>query len=99
MQKSHSRLHHANAFQLYEILQYRDMEASKYLAYKAQRSANSMEIMIRKMQDIAQKTAQETLSMRIITLVTLFFLPGTFVSVSTPDQELLLYMNADHCRL
>jgi hypothetical protein len=33
------------------------------------------------MHQIAQKTKQETVSMRIITLVTLFFLPGTFISV------------------
>jgi hypothetical protein len=33
------------------------------------------------MHQIAQKTKQETESMRIITLVTLFFLPGTFISV------------------
>lgn len=31
---------------------------------------------------LTQKTTQETVSMRIITLVTLFFLPGTFISVS-----------------
>ena len=31
---------------------------------------------------IAVKTKEETVSMRVITLVTLFFLPGTFISVS-----------------
>lgn len=31
---------------------------------------------------LATKTKQETVSMKIITLVTLFFLPGTFISVS-----------------
>ena len=40
-----------------------------------------MELMTRDMGDIAYKTKTETVSMRIITLVTLFFLPGTFVSV------------------
>lgn len=34
------------------------------------------------MRELAVKTKQETVSMRIITLVTLFFLPGTFISVS-----------------
>ena len=34
------------------------------------------------MHEIAKKTKQETVSMKIITLVTLFFLPGTFISVS-----------------
>jgi hypothetical protein len=40
-----------------------------------------MEDMTKNMHDIARKTKQEAVSMRIITLVTLFFLPGTFVSV------------------
>lgn len=58
------------------------MEASKMLALKAQQSAESMEFMTRDMHLIAKKTEQETVSMKIITLVTLFFLPGTFISVS-----------------
>lgn len=33
------------------------------------------------MNDIARKTKIETVSMKVITLVTLFFLPGTFISV------------------
>ena len=33
------------------------------------------------MSEIARKTKTETVSMKIITLVTLFFLPGTFISV------------------
>ena len=33
------------------------------------------------MHEVATKTEQETVSMRIITLVALFFLPGTFISV------------------
>jgi hypothetical protein len=40
-----------------------------------------MENMTQDMHQIAQKTKQETVSMRVITLVTLFFLPGTFISV------------------
>jgi len=41
-----------------------------------------MEAMTAGMHLLAVKTKQETVSMRIITLVTLFFLPGTFISVS-----------------
>jgi hypothetical protein len=52
------------------------MEVSNLLAERAQESANSMN-------DIAQKTKIETVSMRIITLVTLFFLPVTFISVGS----------------
>jgi hypothetical protein len=42
---------------------------------------SNMEHLTREMNELAQKTTQETVSMRIITLVTLFFLPGTFISV------------------
>ena len=52
------------------------------LAERAQQSALKVEGMTEKMHEIASKTKQETVSMRIITLVTLFFLPGTFISVS-----------------
>lgn len=41
-----------------------------------------MEIVTNKMSEIARKTQTETVSMKIITLVTLFFLPGTFIAVS-----------------
>ena len=59
----------------------RNMEASKAIAGKAHESTQNMEYITREMHIIAQKTKQETVSMRIITLVTLFFLPGTFISV------------------
>lgn len=58
-----------------------NMEASKVLAGKAHDSTRSMEAITREMHVIAQKTKQETVSMRTVTLVTLFFLPGTFISV------------------
>ena len=59
----------------------RNMEASKVLADKAHESTRNMEAITHEMHIIAQKTKQETVSMRVITLVTLFFLPGTFISV------------------
>jgi hypothetical protein len=68
--------------QLYGILQYQSMQASEVFAKRAQESAVKMEVMTVSMHEIAQKTKQETVSMRIITLVTLFFLPGTFIGVS-----------------
>lgn len=37
------------------------------------------------MNDIARKTKIETVSMKVITVVTLFFLPGTFISVGSPS--------------
>ena len=45
------------------------------------------------MSKIARKTKTETVSMKIITLVTLFFLPGTFIAVS----GLLLIYLVSHC--
>lgn len=41
-----------------------------------------MEAMNQAMFVIAKTTKAETISMRIITLVTLVYLPGTFISVS-----------------
>ena len=43
--------------------------------------------MTQDMNEISRKTKIETVSMRVITLVTLFFLPGTFVSVSQRQRE------------
>lgn len=57
------------------------MEANKHLTQKSQQSADKMESITVQMHKIAVKTEKETISMRIITLVTLFFLPGTFISV------------------
>ena len=58
------------------------------LAGKSQESADNMEKMTRNMEKLTQemneltlKATRETVSVRIITLVTLFFLPGTFISV------------------
>lgn len=61
--------------QLHSILDYQNTQANKY-------STNSMSKMTEDMNEIARKTKIETVSMRVITLVTLFFLPGTFISVS-----------------
>ncbi len=71
--------------QLYGILEYRSIENRDLLARKAQLSTSNVEAITRDMHEIARKTKQETVSMRIITLVTLFFLPGTFISVSLPE--------------
>ena len=68
--------------QLNGMLQYRNMEASRMYADKANTTAMRVKLMTEAMHTIAQKTKQETVSMRIITCVTLFFLPGTFISVS-----------------
>ena len=66
------------------------MQASRRMAHEAQKSTDSMEIMTKDMQKLAHRTKLETVSMRIITLVTLFFLPGTFISVSNSNHFLKL---------
>jgi hypothetical protein len=43
------------------------------------------------MHEIAEKTKQETVSMRIITLVTLFFLPGISIAVRICTQNLSIH--------
>jgi len=69
---------------LFEMLEYRNMMASKQFGLQAQRSAFGMSVMtesIVSMHKIAKRTGKETVSMKVITLVTLFFLPGTFIAV------------------
>ncbi|KAK3203067.1 hypothetical protein GRF29_112g123521 [Pseudopithomyces chartarum] len=79
------------------ILEYKSIQANEYFAKKSQQSADNMEIMTRKMRVTAEKTERETVSMRVITSVTLFFLPATFLasfmstdilSFETGSQEL-----------
>ena len=70
--------------QLHSILDYQNTQANKY-------STKSMVTMTEDMDDIARKTKIETVSMKVITLVTLFFLPGTFISVG----RIFLSVNPD----
>ena len=63
-----------NKPQLHSILEYQNTETNK-------QSTRNMMTMTRDMNDIARKTKIETVSMKVITVVTLFFLPGTFISV------------------
>ena len=48
-----------------------------------------MEEMTLDMNDVARKTKSESVSMTVITLVTLFFLPGTFISVCQSSSHFL----------
>jgi hypothetical protein len=72
---------------MFGIMEYRNKEANKAFTIKAHQSAIKMENLTEHMRQIAEKTEQETVFMRIITIVTLFFLPGTFVSVCTSVQS------------
>ena len=55
-----------------------------------------MVTMTEEMKEIASQTKIETVSMRVITLVTLFFLPGTFISVG---RKFLLVSTSGPLRL
>lgn len=70
-----------NVDQFYGILEYRNMAANEMHAQRAEQAQEDMRLMTRQMNELAERTQQETVSMRIITLVTLFFLPGTFICV------------------
>jgi hypothetical protein len=72
----------ADENKLHAILDFDNVQMNKLSTEKQQISALKMETMTHEMREIASKTEKETVSMRIVTWVTLFFLPGTFVSVS-----------------
>ncbi|KAM7185598.1 hypothetical protein V8F20_011732 [Naviculisporaceae sp. PSN 640] len=63
------------------ILQYGNMRVGEYYARSAETSAETMEKWTVRMHQIAAETEQQTVSMHAITVLTLIFLPGTFVSV------------------
>ncbi|KAI0388005.1 hypothetical protein F5Y04DRAFT_241475 [Hypomontagnella monticulosa] len=65
------------------LLQYKSEKVSEYFASSAKTSSERMEFMTVKMHDIAVRTEQETVSMHVITIFTLIFLPGTFIAVWT----------------
>jgi len=81
------------------------MEANRLLAKRAQESTERIEEMTKQMNQVAIKTKDETVSMKIITLVTLFYLPGTFISVCVslfffsphPLLSCINILNALHC--
>ncbi|KAL9599630.1 MAG: hypothetical protein Q9219_003714 [cf. Caloplaca sp. 3 TL-2023] len=76
------------------LLDFQNLQANKFLAAESYKATKNMEYMTsdtrqmtldmrymtEDMHEIARKTKTETVSMKIITLVTLFFLPGTFIS-------------------
>lgn len=78
--------------QLESMLQWQNAQLNFDLAQRAQTSATNMERMTEAMHEIAHQTKMEAANMRIITLVTLFFLPGTFVSVG---HAVLLTVNSN----
>ncbi|ETI27925.1 hypothetical protein G647_00374 [Cladophialophora carrionii CBS 160.54] len=79
---------------LYGILEYQSMQANKTFALEARASAKRMEDMTQKMRDMTFKTTFETVLMRIITVVTVFFLPATFVSTMM-STDMVQYDRSD----
>ncbi len=94
---------------LFGLFDHRNMSTNKELAMESRESARKMEVLNIQMKDIATKTESETIVMRIVTLATLFFLPGTFVAVSHPFpphdaccSPLLMHSDATeyrHCQI
>lgn len=56
------------------ILQYKNMRTGEYFAFHAKVSTD-------KMSELTVRTKLETVSIHVITVLTLIFLPGTFVAV------------------
>ncbi|KAI9713240.1 MAG: hypothetical protein M1820_001226 [Bogoriella megaspora] len=67
---------------LLSSLEYQNAQASNKMAQEAHLSAVRMERLTEQMNLIARRTEQETVTMRIIALVAIFFLPGTFITAS-----------------
>ncbi|KAF2186405.1 hypothetical protein K469DRAFT_664384 [Zopfia rhizophila CBS 207.26] len=66
--------------QLYGLLQYQSFQGSVVTAQKAQGSADRMEVLTMNMNEIAAKTKQDIVSVRVSVLTTLFFLPASVIS-------------------
>ncbi|KAI4236715.1 MAG: hypothetical protein L6R40_006059 [Gallowayella cf. fulva] len=80
---------------LYGLLEFQNTRSNKLLASESHKSTRKMEKVTQEMSRIARKTQTETVSMKIITLVTLFFLPGTFIAVSGLFLLCLTLMSTD----
>ncbi|RYP73551.1 hypothetical protein DL771_003590 [Monosporascus sp. 5C6A] len=79
--KALSRAIDSNKVVFGAALQHNSEKTSEYFAHSAKVSSDRMEDWTVKMHRIAVKTEQETISMHVITIFTLIFLPGTFLAV------------------
>lgn len=79
--KALSRALENNKLMFSAMLQYKSEKTSEFFAKSAMSSSDRMEEMTNKMHKIAVRTEQETVSMHVITIFTLIFLPGTFIAV------------------
>lgn len=67
--------------QLYGILEYENIKASKQSTQQTLDSATTMEELTQEMAGVAFTTARQTAFMVLIALVTIVYLPATFISV------------------
>jgi hypothetical protein len=74
---------------MFGFLEHSALLASKELGEATQMSTDSMHTLTKKMHWIARKTLEDTVSMKVITFVTLLYLPGTFISVGVWIHRLL----------
>lgn len=65
---------------VYSLVEYQNMQQTKRFANEAARSAERMEGMTQRMEDLTKRTTWETFIMRVLAVVTVVFLPPTFVS-------------------
>lgn len=65
---------------LYSLVQYQTIEANTTFAKQVQTSASRWEDMTKDMQILTRNAARDTVLIRVIALMTLFFLPAIFVS-------------------
>jgi Mg2+ and Co2+ transporter CorA len=72
---------------LFGILDFYNAAANRDSANKASMSNKSMISLTLEMKSLTHKTKQETVMMRVITFVTMIFLPGTFISVSNDGGQ------------
>ena len=66
---------------------YRNIQESRVHAQKAQISSQNMEEIGQITLTIARKTELETIAMRVVTLITLCFLPATFICVRSQSLQ------------
>lgn len=63
------------------------MTTNQTATQEAAKSAKHTELLTKEMSRLTERTKQETVMMRVISLVTVLFLPGTFISAS-PDHAI-----------
>ena len=79
-------------------MDYQKTQSGNLLASHSNASSLNMETMAFEMNDLARKTKTDSTSMKVITVVTLAFLPATFVSVSAeqnPQRSLTMSLLID----